>query len=377
MKSMILKFGASVAIATLWGCGSAYMTPDVPVIAENEFEAPSPVPRPRQHVTVGRESAEASALDTPNPAGGDPYEVTYLEATVEACSPVTGADADPCDPDRYNNYRGYVWYSETDQLISFRKSEMWHRTYPPHTTREVVRNRLEYALIEDEKIGDYYVPHVVVRGVFLPGTSRCAVHEEALQLTGEGMTLYRWPDTRGEAGYVSCYMDFEAREYLFGAGPQQLTVTSSSDHLYVLEEHERFRSERYLKALAAAHDELWDGNEAILWLGIHRWNAKVEVWDAIWTTNVQRDENGRVVVATPGPEYFSDDGPNEPHMNRIYPPLDDFKLDLRLAIEETIEEFELEPIGDANQQHLRALYASHGAHDIADVVTVLPPEVLE
>ncbi len=362
MKSVVLKIGASVAIAVLWGCGSAYMTPE------------APVSRPQQ-VTVAGESAGASTLDTPEPAGHDSYEVTYLTATVEACSPVAGTHIDPCDPDRYKSYRGYVWYSEPEQLIGFRKSEIWHRPYPPDTTREVVRNRLEYALIEDERIGNYYVPHVVVRGVFLPGTSRCAVHEEALQLRDEGMTLYRWPDARGAAGYVSCYMDFEAREYLYGAGPQKLTVTSSSDHLYVLEEHERFKTKRYLEALAATHDELWDGNEAILWLGIHRWNAKVEVWDAIWTTNVQRDENGRVVVATPGPEYFSDEGPNEPYIDRIYPSLVDFKYDLRMTFEEILEELGLEPVGDANQQHLRALYASHGAHDIEDVDTVLPPDV--
>ncbi|MXX93758.1 MAG: hypothetical protein F4Y63_09990 [Chloroflexi bacterium] len=376
MKQVTLILGASMAIAALWSCGSAYITPLAATSDNSGSEARDSMPR-QQQSTVGRESAESSALDTPKPASEDLYEITYLETTVEACESVAGTETDPCDPDRYKNYTGYVWHSEKDQQIGFSKGVMWHRPYPPHTTIEVVRNRLEYALIEDEQAGSYYVPHVVVRGVFLPNTSRCAVQEEALQLTDEGMTLYRWPDARGESGYVSCYMDFEAREYLFGAGPRWLTVTSSSDHLYVLDEHERYRSERYLRALAAEHDEMWEGNEAILWLGIHRWNAKVEVWQAIWTTNVQRDENGQVVVATPGPEYFSEDGPNEPYIERIHPPLDDFKRDFRLAIAEAIEDFELKPIGDANQKYLRALYASHGAHDIEDVVTVLPPEVLE
>ena len=376
MKSTLLQLGVFVGSIAM-ACGNAYETRDnsgttdgLPAVAQQPTASIDEQASVATTQPTG-EAIEFVAIPNTEPA------VSYLVATVEACSPVADTDADPCDPDRYLNYRGYVEYSEPGQLISWLKGVMHFRPYPPDTTQEVVRRRLENALIEEERFGNYYLPHVVVRGVFLPGTSRCAVNEEVLRLADEGMKLHSWPDPEGGIGYVSCFIDFQARDYLFGKGPQYLTVSTPSKLFYTVEEHQRYKTERYQTALAAAHDELWEGNEAILWLGIHRWSAKVEVWGAIWITNVQRDQNGQVVVATPGPAYHSSQGPNEPYVDRIYPPLDDFRHDLRAAFEEIVEELELKPIGDANQKHLRALYASHGAHDIKDVETDLPPAVLE
>ena len=105
-------------------------------------------------------------------------KVSYLETTVAPCAPLSWSEADPCALRDWEN-RYWIDYIAQDQEF-FTEVEVeseYFLPYPPPTALEVIR-----AEFEQEKGATGYgysgrLSHIIARGVFVPGTARCAMHD--------------------------------------------------------------------------------------------------------------------------------------------------------------------------------------------------------
>ena len=148
MKSITALCLAIFAVAVM-ACGSAFAPAN----------AGEPAPDPPQAVF-------------------NPENATYHEAVVDPCTPLPRSDADPCALRDWEN-RYWIDYIAQDQEF-FTEVEVeseYFLPYPPPTALEVIR-----AKFEQEKGATGYgysgrLPHIIARGVFVPGTARCAMHD--------------------------------------------------------------------------------------------------------------------------------------------------------------------------------------------------------
>lgn len=70
------------------------------------------------------------------------------------------------------------------------------------------------------------------------------------------MKLRRWPDSGCSKGRMDLHIDCEVRDYVCSVRPDVLTVSATSQIRQLQSQHELFKTERCLKALAAAHDDV-------------------------------------------------------------------------------------------------------------------------
>lgn len=366
MKSITAVCLAILAAAAM-ACSSGRVTP------ENTERTPS-LSAPAQQPTVSI-SVEPSAppVESPN-ENTDPSPLpttepvaTYLEATVEPCAPVEGSSHDPCDRDRYKDWSHHFDYRHPEETSWLEIETQYPVIYPPYTTRQ----RLEKVFEEMARSVNYppesLIPHVIVRGVYLPGTTRC-----------DFITPIAVHTTKSHVGSSQCYMDFEAREYLFGNGPQILTVAPSVNFSQLSRTYaDLFQSDRYWDDVTPRVAAVWEGTEVVLWLRTNFFIANVLVWWAGFVTDdVQRDDDGPVVVTRMGPLLtVLPDHDVEPYEDRIRAPLDDYRRDIALGMKELSEEYGMTPVGDANQEHLEALLRRLGVDEIEGIEIVPPPRV--
>ncbi len=388
-----MKF--AMLIATLLGsivvtaCGSAYTTPTTsdagstiaqqPQLETDVVPTPDPVAPIPVEPSIESEDADPSASTVIEGTPDDePPQTSYLEATVEPCSPVAGSSRDPCDPARFAGWESsWISYQHPDAVdppgiaVHGRVPDR-----PPWTVWDLLREFFEVALTEEPADYPLLLPHVVVRGAFLPGTTRCIVHEYSIRSNSNGNEVWIFkeldPDAIPEG--TRCYMEFEAREYLVGKGPAQFTAVPHSRIPYNVRNHELYKQEEFLREVGRRVEEIWEGAELVVWLAAsHPSNAHVEVWEVVDTSTVRRESDGRLTVPGLHPIYHRDD--LEPYRDRIFPELDDYRREVKLAFQDVPEEFGVTLIDDANQEHLRAYMKSQGLHDIEEVDVVLPPPI--
>ena len=365
-------------------CGSAYATPttsdaDSTIAQQPQPEtgvSPTPVQVEPSVVSEGVDPSESTIIEmSPDE---ELLQASYLEATVEPCSPVAGSSRDPCDPARFVGWESsWISYQHPDAvdppgiavygIVPSR---------PPWTVRDLLREFFEVALTEEPTDYPLLLPHIVVRGAFLPGTTRCIVHEYSIRSNSNGNEVWIFeelhPDAFPEA--TRCYMEFEAREYLVGDGPAQFTAVPHSRIPYNVRNHELYKQEEFLREVGRRVEDVWEGAELVVWLSAsHPSNAHVEVWEVVDTSTVRRESNGRLTVPGLPPIYHQDD--LEIYRDRIFPELNDYRRDVKLAFQEVPAEFGVRLIDDANHEHLRAYLASQGVHDVEEVDVVIPPPV--
>ena len=207
---------------------------------------------------------------------------------------------------------------------------------------------------------------MIARGVYLPGTTRCSY-------ISPGVTSKAVPSD----GSSQCYMEFRVREYLFGNGPQILTVAPTVNFLHHREGVDLYQSDRYWEYATPRIAAIWEGAEVVVWLRANRRLANVPVWWAGFQTfDVQSAADGNVVVAHLGPlRSVLSDHDLDPYEDRIRAPLDDYRRDIALGMKELSEEHGMTPIGDANQEHLDALLRRLGVHEVEGIEIVPPPPV--
>ena len=275
---------------------------------------------------------------------------SYLSSTIEPCVVVAGFDADPCER-RFDDW---------DVIRTPYRSR-----YVPSLDPPTVESSLSVLFGAPE-----HVPHLIVRGTVIPGTTRCDEQTGVyLGAFGNDAEVYQGPrDT--------CFADLRVNEYIVGRGPARITVR------------------------LGAHDKVDDfgdkrGDEDYTWLeGIHsvfegsEWifglKVPIDFYFAAWTINyfpwdLQKNPNGGLVVVDWRARQQSE-LPRED--NGFEVTLDEFRTLVKRMHAEHLElhggrtgEFGGAPfvLTDANVEFLHA-HMSHGpVFNVVDATPHVPP----
>ena len=208
-------------------------------------------------------------------------ELSYRTAAeIPPCTPIQGSSVDPCEPD-------VAQVSSNGGIINI-GPEPWS-----------VRSFL------DGGRGSLLEGHLVVRGTYIPGTVRCIADNTARYQSYIGVPNKSFPD--GVSAF-KCYADVRVNAYVVGSGPSTLTVLVRAFRYWsnaTPEAIERLRSnyERFFieggdaYGITAPADGI-GGREAILYLG-PAIDVSIESWRVYTTSDVQRREDGTIVVVHP------------------------------------------------------------------------------
>ena len=333
-----------------------------PTISVQTSVEPEDPPATRIVPTVGQEtstpvpvedvSAEQSTVDpdTPEPESVDAAEETvehdplvetvnrpptYLEATVEPCLTVKPG-VDPCGAADQNESVG-------SPLVEVEAS------FAGWSAVSIEDDMIGRSL--NERFGYTHAPHFVVRGTYLPGTTRCAVTGLGAPLSyvisegdDEWLAVIATAEARFEADpealnelpktypptLITCVTDLAVNEYMVGRGPDTLTVQTffRVAFLYILDVYERYEAD-------PDYDfgyDLWnldfadgvaqpiEGKEKVIWVGAPQ-NLAVKAWRAVQTWDVIR-EGAEILVARDDAQYHTS-RPDDYAL--IVRPLDDYR----------------------------------------------------
>ena len=218
-------------------------------------------------------------------------------AEIPPCTPIDGATVDPCKPGA-----GTITVEGATFLY------LGPRPIP-----------LAHHIDDGRSPGT--VAHLVVRGTYVPGTSRCATVPRFFRAPSywteeekRSMAFFRWYTVR-------CFVDVRANAYLLGAGPSTLTV----DVLYEFygstpesqQEGERIRAalERLLVKGGTFREGVnvtqvpaggIGGREAILFIGPGR-DLNVESWRVWYTWDVERRADDVIIAVPPWRDGYAGD----------------------------------------------------------------------
>ena len=264
------------------------------VTASPELDTPTVVTEP----TV----ADATARPT--------VTADYFDAYVEPCAPYPGSSKDPCE-------RRVPWEYPSLKNPNF-VAGIW-APWPPFTVREWV----------DWKFDHWNTaPHFIVRGVAVPGSTRCASHAPpTILLKGSDTdTLETW-----NAGTsIDCYTDIAVREYIFGTGSSRImfqsgwrSVDEISPDFGTVE-----RDSAYYADITGPLVESLEGYEWIFWLTTPL-GASVGTWRATSLWDVQHRDDGAIVGVSRSRNRSNDESV---YLNELEPALEDFVTDTKAAM---------------------------------------------
>ena len=269
------------------------------VTASPELETPTVEPEP----TV----ADATAQPT--------VTADYFDAYVEPCAPYPGSSKDPCE-------RRVPWEYPSLKNPNF-VADIWE-PWPPFNVREWV----------DWKFDLWYtVPHFIVRGVAVPGSTRCASYAPPSTLLkgSETDTLETW--SPGTA--IDCYTDIAVREYIFGTGPSRITFQSGgrsvdeiSPDFGTVE-----RDSAYFADITSPLTESLEGYEWIFWLTTPL-DASVGAWRATSLWDVQRRDDDAIVGVS---RYRRGSDDESAYLDELEPAIGAFVTDTKAAMKHYVE----------------------------------------
>ena len=286
----------------------------------------------------------------------------YLEEEITPCTPVPNSSVDPCELDA-PPIEGGIGQSGTDLGDE------------PSTIREML----------DDSPPPSWVPHLVVRGTYLPGTMRCT--------TGD---IFRPPSyLRDELDYdinpssIKCYTDVRANAYVLGSGPPTLTVMVfrwnywDDDYTSSLEEGQTEQDliEKDRQRFEGFITNLFPGREHMLFLGPD-FDLSSEAWRLLGYWDVQRREDGTVVAIHPERDLWLSLQPKDyqTHSSTLEMELAAFTQAVTTANQARVAEYGgrigTDPslpmlVTDTNQ--LRQYYTAVGAYDHPDGPPAQPP----
>ena len=240
-------------------------------------------------------------------------------------------------------------------------------------------------MLDDDPPPPAWVPHLVLRGTYLPGTVRCTAGD-----------LFRPPsylqdefgDTTEERS-IKCYIDVRANVYVLGNGPSTLTtllfVYSYCDHQYTsyLEEGQTEQDlvEEFRQQVETAIDDVFPSREHIMFLG-PAVDLSSEAWRFMGYWDVQRQEDGTVVAVHPDRDLWRRRQPDDYQTYRsvLEMELPAFKQAVTEANQARVTQYEGRIgadeglpmlVSDANQ--LRQYFIAVGAYDHPDGPPAQPP----
>lgn len=272
----LLALAIGALLTALTGCG---LLPGLGLLQVSPHPAPQPL-----------------TLTTNQPPRPD-----YLVGEIPPCTPATGSTVDPCEPDRRPliEYIGMIDLPEEPDSVQY--------------------------FLEGTRA---HVPHIVLRGTYLPGTVRCTT-------TVFRPRPYLDPDTyrftRGSP-ILQCYADVRVNAYLLGSGPPSLTLKVADDFYPSTWSEEKIEELKQLFEDALTEGADWGvgiyeeirpfaGRETILFIG-PTVGVSVEAWEVFETWNIERRDNGTVVAVHPYKGYYS----LEQHLDALEIELPSFRL---------------------------------------------------
>ena len=308
----------------------------------------------------GNTSTPASSLFTGNKIRSMKRpEVSYLDRVIPPCT-VQFGDQDPCSD------RSLV---EPEMRSVNAAPPIWPFSNEIPTFEQ---------LLIREGYDVVYTPHIVVRGVVIPDTTRCAPYSDI-------PAKYKRDEDSGLYFYL-CFVDLATSEYMVGSGPRILTVSMLRENLHGVDDltnwenlkeetTQRLYDPRYRTAIA------YEGRELVLFLDLPITIA-VEAWDTeglfiVWS--VQRNESNEIrAVAAEIRNARTDE-----QRARLDIPLDELTQKVkeasakrmiitegRIGIDKGLPML----VTDAN--YLQDFYISEGAvYDDSESSTLLPPQI--
>ena len=285
-KLALASFGvAVVALVALIACG-----------VQSEL-APTPT---EPTSTPAKPTATAEPTSAPRVAS------PFLNVIVPPCIPYPGSKVDPCR--RRNTWPSHNPWVQVDV------------EYP-----EVI-TPLEDSLLGQTRI-PYFVGQFVVRAIPIPGTTRCDRTEYSLSTS-----VLRNPNTQfGKGGgVVYCHVELAVNEYIFGSGPDRITMNTGV-RIGDVDADERAK-------LAKIAGRRIEGSEWIIFLS-SPWDYGVASWKSAWTLDVQINEEGEVVVIRGNKKYYEENFPEHraANLSRLEFNLNEFRAIVQSSMKEFVK----------------------------------------
>ena len=223
---------------------------------------------------------------------------SYLLSDTPACKPARGSDIDPCarvtDFSSTNFVPGSV---EREDAPASLQEILTSAHFPEGAT------------------------HIVVRGTFWPGTTRCA-RSKLTPFSYSGKTDV---ETLGsDFRFMLCHTTVRVNEYIVGKGDHELIVMTGADSYsesaYSSGNQEDFeKSKNYIASTIA--DSL-EGSERILFID-PSFTQSLEGWFLYGFWDVQKNEKLEILAVAPYKEFFPD------HAASLEVPLHKFTQDVK------------------------------------------------
>ena len=278
---------------------------------------------------------------------------------VPPCAPWPGSGRDPCE-------RRVPWGWPT--LNGKRVIATYREPDPVPTIRDTIDEAFKSAV---------KLPHHVVRGVVVPGSTRCS-SQNGRAVTGrdfEGDVVWRSGNVN-----VRCFVDVSIREYLVGDGPARVSIVRGWINSYHL--HPNYatvpRDAGYLAWVASPTADAFEGYEWIFWLEMP-FDPTSETWESSQYWSVQKRDDGAVVAVD---RWSGRHSKQETYADRLEIPLDRYAVEIKEARRHYDELYGgrvcasptcPEIIKTADRSSLAAYLRSIGTYDVPGFTPQPPP----
>ena len=229
-------------------------------------------------------------------------------SVVPPCTPWPGSDRDPCE-----RRVPWEWPELEGSLVAFSYLE----PDPVPTIREAVDKGFESST---------KLPHQVVRGVVVPGSTRCTpqIGRAVTRSDLEGEVLWRPGGSN-----IRCFVDVSVREYLVGGGPVRITIQAgwrNNDHSYP-DYATVPRDDAYFADISSPLSDGLEGYEWMFWLEVP-FDPTSGAWDSSMNWSVQRKGDGSIVAV----DWWSGEhSKQEIYADRLEIPLDRYAVEVKSA----------------------------------------------
>ena len=254
-------------------------------------------------------------------------EVTYLDVTTEPCTYRPIYYLDPCE------WRDHFYYDGgVNHTSAFGEQ-------PPTYEELLINSYGVYEVGAFPNVDFSTAIHIVARATFEPDTTDCAGYplvfpewsieasESPHAGTGDDEAVSRtW-----NIHHWGCFTSLRVHEYLIGRGPEVFTVLHANFAVpYDILETRSL--DPYADQLAAYKNEIalqYEGIEWVVWLA-PSYSTAIESWAVYAYWDVQRLP-ALTRVVSPDLEHYQGTGISKSELNRLKPPLDEFRRDIKAA----------------------------------------------
>ena len=155
-----------------------------------------------------------------------------------------------------------------------------------------VEDMLVYDLLS---IGEDLTAHVVVRGTWIPGTTRCELYPMVVATVSD----YKWPEKAIE---TACFGDFVVSDYIIGDGPSRVTLLKTATFSFGHADSSKEEKERWAEQTNDVILQRWNERnppaEWILTLGPTHFNTVYSAWNHRNEFVVERNDAGEAIVVS-------------------------------------------------------------------------------